>query len=359
MGGGNPFHHHQDLWRLKQAWAKPDTIIFNEWCWTASAKHADIVLPCTTPVERRDLALTPRDDHLVSMSPLADPVGQARDDHDIFLSIAERMGFAQAFNDGRSPQDWQASLYDDTRAALKRRGVEIPAYEDFLAMEYFRLTSPQPKTVMLSDFRNNPLRSPLNTPSGKIEIFSEVIAGYNLPDFPGYPVWTAPSEWLGKAEGTELHLVTHQPSSKLHSQLDHAPLSRNRKLNGREVVKINPEDAAARGIQDGDAVRIYTVRGACLASAKLTDNVRKNVLIMQTGSWFDPAPDGSGVCVHGNPNAVTPDRPTSALAQGPGANTCLVRIEKAPPPCPDRAAFEPPEIICRDRSETARSSRGR
>ncbi len=345
--GGNPFHHHQDLWRLKQAWAKPDTVIVNEWCWTASAKHADIVLPCTTPVERRDLALTPRDDHLVSMSPLTDPVGEARDDHDIFLSIAERMGFARAFSDGRSPQDWQALLYGDTRAALKRRGVEIPAYEDFLKMEYFRLTSPQPKTVMLSDFRNNPLKSPLNTPSGKIEIFSEVIAGYNLPDFPGYPAWTAPSEWLGTADGTELHLVTHQPSSKLHSQLDHAPLSRSRKLNGREVVKINPEDAAVRGIQDGDAVRIYTVRGACLASAKLTVNVRKNVLIMETGSWFDPAPDqdGPGVCVHGNPNAVTPDRPTSALAQGPGANTCLVRIEKATQPCPDRAAFEPPEII--------------
>ena len=156
-----------------------------------------------------------------------------------------------------------------------------------------------------------------------------------------------PSEWLGNADGTKLHLVTHQPASKLHSQLDHAPLSRSRKINGREGIKINPEDAKTRGIQNGDAVRIYTVRGACLASAKLTRTVRKGVLIMETGSWFDSAPDrsGPGICLHGNPNAVTPDLPTSAVAQGPSANTCLVRIEKTTQPFPDRAAFEPPEII--------------
>ena len=357
--GGNPFHHHQDLWRLKRAWAKPDTVIVNDWCWNASAKHADIVLPCTTTVERRDLALTPRDDHLVSMSPLARPVGLAKDDHDIFLSIAERMGFAQDFSAGRSPEDWQALLYDDTRIAFKLHGVDIPAYEDFLERGYFRLKNPQPDAVMLADFRANPLKSSLNTPSGRIEIFSDVVAGYNLPDFPGHPFWVPPSEWLGRAETSELHLITHQPSGKLHSQLDHAPLSRNRKLNGREVVKMNPEDAQARGIQDGDMVRIHTPRGACLASAKRTRNVRKGVLIMETGAWFDPAPDRDtpGICLHGNPNAVTRDLPTSALAQGPAANTCLVRIEKTAQSFPDRAAFKPPEIIeyrrCSEKNDVA------
>ena len=56
--GGNPFHHHQDLNRMMQVWQKPDTIIVNEWCWNPLAKHADIVLPCTTPLEREDIAMT-------------------------------------------------------------------------------------------------------------------------------------------------------------------------------------------------------------------------------------------------------------------------------------------------------------
>ena len=63
--GGNPFHHHQDLNRLIKAWEKPDTIISNEWCWNTLAKRSDIVLPCTTPLERTDIMMTPRDLSLI------------------------------------------------------------------------------------------------------------------------------------------------------------------------------------------------------------------------------------------------------------------------------------------------------
>jgi len=63
-----------------RAWAKPDTIIVNEWCWNSLAKRADIVLPCTTPLERHDIAMTPRDPYVVSMSKLTEPYGQSRND---------------------------------------------------------------------------------------------------------------------------------------------------------------------------------------------------------------------------------------------------------------------------------------
>ena len=59
--GGNPFHHHQDLNRLTEAWSVPETIISHEWCWNSLAKRSDIVLPCNTSLERMDIALTPRD----------------------------------------------------------------------------------------------------------------------------------------------------------------------------------------------------------------------------------------------------------------------------------------------------------
>ena len=73
--GGNPFHHHQDLNRMRRAWSRPETIIVNEWCWNALAKHADIVLPCTTPLERTDVAMTPKDPYLVAMDQAIAPVG--------------------------------------------------------------------------------------------------------------------------------------------------------------------------------------------------------------------------------------------------------------------------------------------
>ena len=90
--GGNPFHHHQDLNRLLKAWEKPDTIISNDWCWNSLAKRSDIVLPCTTTLERNDIMMTPRDPYVISMSKLVDPYGKAKNDYEIFKGIAAVMG---------------------------------------------------------------------------------------------------------------------------------------------------------------------------------------------------------------------------------------------------------------------------
>ena len=84
MGWRKSLHHHQDLNRLIKAWEKPDTIICNEWCWNTLAKRSDIVLPCTTPLERKDIMMTPRDPYVVSMSKLVEPFGLAKNDFDIF-----------------------------------------------------------------------------------------------------------------------------------------------------------------------------------------------------------------------------------------------------------------------------------
>jgi len=73
--GGNPFHHHQDLHRLNQAWQRPQTIIVNEPWWTATAQRADIVFPATTPYERHDIARAQGDSYLFDMPALIPPVG--------------------------------------------------------------------------------------------------------------------------------------------------------------------------------------------------------------------------------------------------------------------------------------------
>ena len=349
--GGNPFHHHQDLNLMMQAWQKPETVIVNEWCWNPLAKHADIVLPCTTPLERDDMAITPRDPYVVSMSKLTEAFGQARDDYDIFAGIARAMGVEEEFTQGRSTHEWQRWIYDKTRERCADAGLDIPTFDQFRSQQWFKLEDPSQSIIMLSDFRADPVAHPLTTPSGKIEIFSQTVADFGYDDCLGHPVWQEPYEWLGNADRYPLHLISNQPKDKLHSQLDHGSVSKSKKVAGREPLHIQPEDAALRGLKDGDLVRVFNDRGACLGSVVIDAAMRSGVVQMSTGAWYDP--DENGMCKHGNPNVLTRDKGTSKLGQGPSAHSCLIEVElfkDAPPPV---TAHEPPQII---RSETSNTS---
>ena len=349
--GGNPFHHHQDLNLMMQAWQKPETVIVNEWCWNPLAKHADIVLPCTTPLERDDMAITPRDPYVVSMSKLTEAFGQARDDYDIFAGIARAMGVEEEFTQGRSTHEWQRWIYDKTRERCADAGLDIPTFDQFRSQQWFKLEDPSQSIIMLSDFRADPVAHPLTTPSGKIEIFSRTVADFGYDDCLGHPVWQEPYEWLGNADRYPLHLISNQPKDKLHSQLDHGSVSKSKKVAGREPLHIQPEDAALRGLKNGDLVRVFNDRGACLGSVVIDAAMRSGVVQMSTGAWYDP--DENGMCKHGNPNVLTRDKGTSKLGQGPSAHSCLIEVElfkDAPPPV---TAHEPPQII---RSETSNTS---
>jgi biotin/methionine sulfoxide reductase len=349
--GGNPFHHHQDLNLMMQAWQKPETVIVNEWCWNPLAKHADIVLPCTTPLERDDMAITPRDPYVVSMSKLTEAFGQARDDYDIFAGIARAMGVEEEFTQGRSTHEWQRWIYDKTRERCADAGLDIPTFDQFRSQQWFKLEDPSQSIIMLSDFRTDPVAHPLTTPSGKIEIFSRTVEDFGYEDCPGHPVWQEPYEWLGNVDCYPLHLISNQPKDKLHSQLDHGSVSKSKKIAGREPLHIQPEDAALRGLKNGDLVRVFNDRGACLGSVVIDAAMRSGVVQMSTGSWYDP--DETGMCKHGNPNVLTRDKGTSKLGQGPSAHSCLIEVElfkDAPPPL---TAHEPPQII---RSETSKTT---
>jgi biotin/methionine sulfoxide reductase len=160
-----------------------------------------------------------------------------------------------------------------------------------------------------------------------------------------------PTEWLGseQAQRYPLHLISNQPRSRLHSQLDCAEVSRGAKVRQREGVWLHPDDAAARGIVDGDVVRLYNDRGACLAGAVVTEAIRPGVIQLATGAWFDPldpAEIGS-LDKHGNPNVLTLDKGTSKLAQCCIAQTALVEIERFDNELPEIAVFSPPAVVPR------------
>lgn len=352
--GGNPFHHHQDITRMLRAWQKPETIIVHEWCWNASAKHADIVLPCTVTVERQDIAMTPRDPYIVMMDQVVAPHAGARDDYAILGSIAEHLGVAERFTEGRTAEEWQRWLYEVSRQQVSRDGVEMPSYDMFHEKGWWKAPPLEEDPVLLADFRRDPQRNPLQTPSGKIELFSTTIAGFKHGDFPPHPTWLEPKEWLGAADrGTRLHLVSNQPSNKLHSQLDHGMVSRADKIKDRETVMINAADADHLGISNGELVRVFNDRGACLAAAVLSADIMPGVVLISTGAWADPAyPEDMDqpletalLCRHGNPNMLAPDIGTSALAQGPSAHSCLVSIERLQEEAPKVEAFEPPQRL--------------
>lgn len=110
---------------------------------------------------------------------------------------------------------------------------------------------------------------------------------------------------------------------------------------------MNPADAGPRGIADGDVVRLVNERGACLAAAAVTDGVLAGVVQLPTGAWFDPYdPEADRpFCVHGNPNVLTRDAGTSALAQGCTGQHTTVQVERFEGPVSPVRAFAPP-VLC-------------
>ena len=349
--GGNPFHHHQDINRLVKAWEKPDTIICNEWCWNTLAKRSDIVLPCTTPLERGDIMMTPRDPYVVSMSKLVEPFGKAKNDYEIFSGIAKKMGVEKKFTEGRNQEEWQKWIYKQTFERAAAANIKIPSYEKFREEKWFKIDDPSEPTLMLKDFRADPFKNPLNTKSGKIEIFSQTVSDFGYDDCPGHPVWIEPCEWLGKKNKKfPLHLISNQPKNKLHSQMDHGNYSKSFKIKDREPVEINPIDAKSRNLKNGDIVKLFNDRGACLAGVIIDERVMPGVVQISTGAWYDPEnPEkNNSICKHGNPNVLTRDKGTSKLGQGPIAHSCLIEMEKYKDKLPKVTAHEPPVIIRTD-----------
>jgi len=344
--GGNPFHHHQDLNRLLRAWQRPDAIIVHEIWWTASARHADIVLPATTTLERNDIGANVEDRFVIAMQQAIPPVGDARNDYDIMAGLAERLGFGKEFTEERSEMDWLRHIYAGTAEEAARQGVEMPDFDRFWADGWFEYPHERSATVMLQPFRDDPEANALRTPTGRVEIFSEAIGGFGYDDCPGHPVWQEPAEWLGAplAEHFPLHLTATQPRTRLHGQLDCGVASQASKVAGREPIVIHPADAAAREIAEGDVVRVFNERGACLAGAVLSDRIRRSVVQLATGAWYDPLEPGrvGALCVHGNPNVLTRDVGSSKLAQGPTAHTALVEIERFEGEPPAVRVFAPP-----------------
>jgi biotin/methionine sulfoxide reductase len=314
------------------------------------------VLPATTTLERDDIGAADRDPLMIAMKRLIDPVGESRDDYEIFADIAQELGKFDAFTENRSSREWLAFLYETTRKALAEGGHEAPDFETFWERGELALPVKPDDGGPARTFLQDPVRKPLPTPSGKIEIFSETVESFGYDDCKGHSRWfPARVETSDDERNHPLHLVCNQPYQRLHSQLDYGDFSRSTKIKDREPVRIHPADALARGISDGDVVRLFNARGSCLAGAIVSDDVMPGVMQLATGAWFEPgdAAAENAICIHGNPNILTRDIGTSKLSQGSTGQIARVEIERFTGDLPPVRIFDAMRFMPRDTAEAA------
>ena len=338
--GGNPFHHHQDLNRLDRAWLRPETIVVQDPMWTPTALRADIVLPASTSIERNDIAGNRRSDMVVAMKRAIAPVGEARSDFEIFASLAEKLGVREGFTEGRDEMGWLRHIYDLTRAdARERHDIHMPTFEEFWETGAADVPATADHTF-LAEFRADPIAHKLSTESGRIVLGSALLARKGYADCQAHPAWIPHAEWLSpEAEASgRFHMLQPQPEGRLHSQLIDAGPSRARVPDGREQLRIHPQDAQRLGLVQSAIARVSNARGATLATVAITEAMRPGVVALPTGAWLTPSEDGQTLDQAGNPNVLTLDVPTSSFGQGCAAQTCLVDISRWDGPVADATA---------------------
>ena len=292
---------------------------------TPTARFADLVLPVCTQFETWGLEDGWKyGDEVILMPQIVDPPFETKSDYAICAGIAERLGFGEAYTEGRTEKDWIRWSLDYYR---KTRFPGLPSLEEFeeknLGVYSVPVTKP---AVAFEDFRKDPVKHPLPTPSGKIEIFSKRLHDMNQPDeIPAVPKYI--QEWESpfgpEAKKYPLSAVGHHYLSRVHSTMENVDWLEEA---FPQRLFMNPVDAASRKLSNGDRVRVYNDRGAVVLPCRITPRIMPGVVAMPQGAWWTPGPDG--VDRRGSINVLSSERWTP-LAFGNAQHTIMVQVEKA------------------------------
>jgi anaerobic dimethyl sulfoxide reductase subunit A len=292
---------------------------------TSSARFADIVLPACTQFETWGLEDGWKyGDEVILMPQLVPPLAETKSDFRICAEIAERLGIGDAYTEGRDERGWVEWSLDQYR---ELRYPDLPSLDEFEASNKGVYSVPvTAPAVAFTDFRKDPERFPLETPSGKIEIFSLALYQMKQPsEIPPIPKYI--QEWESpfgrEAENYPLQALGHHSLHRVHSTHDNVDWLEEAFPHG---LSINPIDAGDRGIDDGDLVRVYNGRGAMILPCRLTNQIMPGVVDIPQGGWWEP--DENGVDQRGSTNVLTSERWTP-LAKGSAQHTIMVQVEKA------------------------------
>jgi anaerobic dimethyl sulfoxide reductase subunit A len=321
--------------KILQDESKCEFILVSDHQMTPTAKFADILLPATTNFEESDLVPGGSASEMgwvIYAQQAIQPLFDSRTGYDVCTALAQRLGVADKFTEGRTQQQWVSYLVEQSRksepnmpdeATLKQRGV-------------WRQRNPNGYTVGLQAFRADPDKNKLVTPSGKIELYSTQLAKlaetWEFPNpEPGDQIWPIPA-YMPTWEGAEaardnstypLQMIGHHYKGRTHSS--YANLAWLKEAHP-QVAWINPVDAQARGIVNGDEVYVFNGRGRIRTQARVTSRIIPGVISVPQGAWYTP--DAQGVDGGGCVNTLTRQKP-SALAKGNPQHTNLVQVEKA------------------------------
>jgi anaerobic dimethyl sulfoxide reductase subunit A len=310
--GGNLLNQGSDIRKNMNAFEKVDFSVSQEMFLTPTARWCDVVLPAAGPLEKEDIGLPWMGNHLLYKPQAVARRGQVRSDYEIFCDLAERLGFGEAFPEGRSEAEWVQHFLEQSEIsdhdAFRRTGLYL---------------APEQDRVGLADFATKgPAEHPLDTPSGKVEIASQRYA--DDTGLPAYPTWQ-PQPGIGGRY--PLSLLTPKLAQMTHSQGSNIPAVRTAFSHG---LQIHPDDAAKREISAGEAVQIFNESGMVQVAAHLSEDIMPGVVSLPEGVWVDL--DEDGVDQAGSANMLTSTTGTVAskapIMHGIGVEVRLAEQEK-------------------------------
>ena len=265
---------------------------------TDTADYADIVLPATTQLEHHDVHKSYGHLYMLANNPAIAPVGEALPNSEIFRRLAARLGFDEpCFRDSDEDICRTALAGKADWEALKRDGWQ-------------RLALPE---------RHAPFaHGGFPTPSSKCEFYSAWLEKQGIDPLPFY---NPPAEVADEALAQRYPLAFLSPPARHFLNSSFANLPRFREFEREPHLDMHPEDAAVRGIRDGDQVRIYNDRGSYTLRARINGKPRRGVVVAPSVWWKKFSPDGR------NANNVTSQR-TADLGGGATFYDCRVEVER-------------------------------
>ncbi|OGO42946.1 MAG: dehydrogenase [Chloroflexi bacterium RBG_16_60_22] len=310
-------------------------------------QFADVILPVSTKFEEEDIqvdAMSEQFDVIFHEGKCIEPVGESKSDYEIVCLIADRLGLRDKVTGGKTEEQWIKYAFDNSGAE------EFITYKEWREKGYYiSPTLPEARQYVkrrtpLQDFYEDPEGHPLKTPSGKVEFYSQNLARHFPGDKerPPVPHWIPygethqESRLHPRAKKYPLLVVSNHGRWRVHANLDDITWIREIetcKVKGQdgylyEPLWMNQQDAAARGIQRGDVVKIYNERGAVLAGAYVTERIMPGVVSIDHGARYDPIVPGE-LDRGGAINTITPRKTISKNATGMVCAGFLVAVERA------------------------------
>jgi len=310
-------------------------------------QFADLILPVTTKFEENDIQVDHMSEQfslIFSEDQCIEPLTESKSDYEIVAMIADRLGLLEKVTEGKTIQEWIKFAFDHSGAK------EFITYEEWKEKGYYisptlpESRGPVTRRTPMQGFYEDPEKHPLKTPSGKIEFYSQNLSKHFPADEerPPVPHWIPYGEThqesllCERGKKYPLLTVSNHGRWRVHAQLDDVTWFREietSKIKGAdgyfyEPLWINPKDAAERGIEKGDIVKIYNERGAVLGGAYVTERIMAGAVSMDHGARYDPIVPGQ-IDRGGAINTLSPRGTISKNATGMVAEGFLVEVERA------------------------------